>query len=120
MDVRGGDDLAHLVPGRAHEAAAPAHGLVRFRGCGIADAGRPRLDRRQGLARVTQGLDQPATHHRIFDAARAVEVPAVGSSTRTPARLVVGHAGPRARIVRLLSLPGNDAALDVYLPTARA
>src|SRR5262249_13780100 len=120
MDVRGGDDLAHLVPGRAHAATAPAHGLVRFRGCGIADDGRPRLDRCQCLARIAPGLDQPATHYWIFDAARAVEVPAIGSSARTPARLVVGHAGPRARIVRLLGLPGNDTALDVDLPAARA
>src|SRR4029077_12477649 len=119
VDVRGGDDLAHLVPGRAHEAATPAHSFVRFGGYGIADDGPPRLDRSQGLARVAPGLDQPATHHRIFDAARAVEVPAIGSSARTPARLVVGHPGPRARIIRLLGLPGNDPALDVDLPAAR-
>ena len=42
VDVGGGDDLAHLIPGRAHEAAASAHGLVGLRGLRHRRRSRPR------------------------------------------------------------------------------
>ena len=121
VDVRGGDDLAHLVPGRAHEAAAAAHRLVGFRGlrdCSTIDAHASTGCER--LARLAPRLDQPAAHHRIFEPAGAVEIPAVGRAARTAARLVVGHAGAGARIIGLLRLPGDDAALDVDLPASRS
>ena len=86
----------------------------------IADDRRPGLDRRERLARLAPSLDQAAAHHRIFDPAGAVEIPAIGRAARAAARLVVGHAGTRARIVGLLRLPGDDAALDVDLPATGA
>src|SRR5262249_29951876 len=49
-----------------------------------------------------------------------IEIPGVARAARAAARLVVGQLGPRARIVGLLGLPGDDAALDVDLPRARA
>src|SRR5207344_2465104 len=58
--------------------------------------------------------------HRILDAVRAVEVPAVARAARAAARLVIGHVPARARVVGLLRFPGDDAALDVDLPRARA
>src|SRR5262249_42838892 len=119
MDVRGGDDLARLLPARAHEAAAPAHGFVGRRRLGIADYGCPGFARRQALARLAPRLDQAGAHHRVFNSARAVEIPAIGGAARAPPRFMVGHAGPGARIIRFLSLPGDDATLDVDLPTAR-
>ena len=62
--------------GRAHEAAAPAHGLVRLLCCGFADNGRPRFDRRQDLARIVSGLDPPATRHPGNDSALHVDLAA--------------------------------------------
>ncbi len=118
MDIGGGDDLARLLPGRTHEAAATAHRFVGLRRLGVADDRGPGLDGPQRLARLPPGLDEPSAHHRVFDAARAVEIPAVGGAARAAPRLMVGHAGPGAGIVRLLRLPGDDAALHVDLPAA--
>src|SRR6185369_11831569 len=46
--------------------------------------------------------------------------PAVTRAARAAARLVIGHVPARARVVGLLRFPGDDAALDVDLPGARA
>src|SRR5262249_44763643 len=118
VDVSGGDDFAALVPSRPHETAAPAHGLVGLCRFGIVNDRGPCLDWRQGLTRLAPGPHQPTAHHRIFDAARAVEIPAIGSAARTTPRLMVRHAWARTRIVGLLRFPSNDAALDIDLPTA--
>jgi len=40
--------------------------------------------------------------------------------TGAAARLVIGQARARARIIGLLGFPSNDATLDVDLPAARA
>ena len=120
VDVRRGDDLLHLVPGRAHEAAEPARRLVGLRLRRVVDDRLPRLDRAQALACLAPGAHQRAAHHRVLDPVRAVQVPGVRRAARAAARLVVGHVGARARVVRLLRLPGDDAALDVDLPAARA
>src|SRR5690606_21933103 len=48
------------------------------------------------------------------------QIPGVGGAALTTARFVVGQIGTRARVVGLLRLPGDDAALDVHLPRARA
>ena len=120
VDVGGGDDLGGFIPARAHEAAAPAYPLVACRLLLIADDRGPRLDGLQSPARFPPCLDQPAANQRVFDAAGAVEVPAIGGAARAAARLVVGDAGTGARIVGLLRLPGDDTALDVDLPAAAA
>ena len=71
-------------------------------------------------ARLAPQLEQARAHQRIFHAVAGIEIPAVARAARAAARLVVGQVGPRARIVGLLGLPGDDAALDVDLPRARA
>src|SRR5690606_6361246 len=63
---------------------------------------------------------QAAAQHRVLDPVGAVQVPGIRRAARTAARLVVGHAGPRARVVGLLGFPGDDAALDVDLPRTGA
>ncbi len=120
VDVGGGDDLVDLVPARADEAAEAAHLLVVAALGVVLDDGRPGGDRVMRQARLAPALQQPAAHHRVLDAVRAVQVPAVARAARAAARLVVGHVPARARVVGLLRLPGDDAALDVDLPRARA
>ena len=71
-------------------------------------------------ARLAPQLQQPRADQRIFHPVAGIEIPAVGGAARAAARLVVGQVGPRARIVGLLGLPGDDAALDVDLPGAGA
>ena len=104
----------------AHEAAAAAHGLVRFRRLRDRRRSRPRPRQVRASCGPRASFDQPAAHQRVFDAAGAVEIPAIGRAARAAARLVIGHAGPRARIVGLLRLPGDDAALDVDFPATGA
>ncbi len=114
------DDLGDLVPGRAHEAAEAALagvGLAFFR---ILDDRPPGGDRRAQRPRLAPELEQARAHQRIFHAIAGIQVPGVARPARTAARLVVGQLGPRARIVGLLRLPGDDAALDVDFPRARA
>src|SRR6185437_13903273 len=45
---------------------------------------------------------------------------AIRGAARAAARLVIGHAGARARIVGLLRLPGDQPAFHIDLPAARA
>ena len=120
VDVGGGDDLVDLVPARAHETAEATHLLVVAALGVVLDDGRPRVDRIVREARRAPALEQPAAHHRVLDPIGAVQVPAVGRAARAAARLVVGHVPARARVIGLLRLPGDDAALDVDLPRARA
>jgi len=120
VDVGGGDDLVDFVPRRAHEAAHAALLLPAATHFVVADDRRPCVDRGRLLrARRAPRLQQPAAHHRVFHAVRAVQVPAVARPARATARLVVRQVGARARVIRLLRLPGDDAALDVDLPRAR-
>jgi predicted XRE-type DNA-binding protein len=118
VHVRRGDDLVDLVPARAHEAAQAAHALVVAPLLRVADDAGPGFDRAVGQACLAPGLEQPAAHHRVLHAVRAVEVPAVARAARAAARLVVGHVEAGARVVGLLRLPGDDAALHVDLPRA--
>ena len=120
VDVGRGDDLVDLVPLRADEAAEAADRLVRLGLDRVLDDRRPGLDRPQRLARLAPQADEAAAHHRVLQPVGAVHVPGVRRAARAAARLVVGHVGPRARVVGLLRLPGDDAALDVDLPAARA
>src|SRR5690606_31051855 len=63
---------------------------------------------------------QPRADQRILHPVGRIHVPAVARAARAAARLVVGQVRPRARIVGLLRLPGDDPALDVDLPRAGA
>src|SRR6516162_5898038 len=118
MDIGGGDDFAHLIPGRANKAASPAHPLVGTRRLWIGNDRGPGLDGAHRLARLAPGPDQSAAHHRVFDAARAVQVPTVRGAARATARLMVRHPRSRSWIISLLCFPGNHTTFDVNLPTA--
>ena len=120
VDVGRRDDLVHLVPARAHEPAESPHLLVVAPLRLVADDRGPRLHGAQRRARRAPVLEQPPAHHRVFHAVGAVQVPAVAGAARAAPRLVVGHVEARARVVGLLRLPGDDAALHVDLPRARA
>src|SRR6185369_6209751 len=114
------DHLVDLVPARTSEPAQAAHGLPALARFLVADDRRPGQHRRHRVPCFAPGLEQAAAHHRVFDAIGAVQIPAVTGAARTTTRLVVGHVPARARVVGLLGFPGDDAALDVDLPRARA
>ena len=121
VDVGAGDQLVQLVPGRTDEAA---EATLRhpFLACSVVlDDACPGIDGRfRDRERGAPVLEQPRAHQRVFDAVGAVQVPRVRCAARATPRLMVGQVGSRARIVGLLGLPGDDAALDVDLPRARA
>jgi hypothetical protein len=113
--------LVDLVPARPHEAAHAALLLVVATLGVVLDDHRPRVHR--ALRHAACGapvLQQAAAHHRILHAVGAVQVPRVRGAARTASRLVVGQVRARARVVGLLGLPGDDAALHIHLPRARA
>ena len=114
------DDLGDLVPGRAHEAAEAALARIGFALLRVLDDRGPGGDRRAQHARLAPQLQKPRTHQRVLHPVAGIEIPGVAGAARTAARLVVRQLRPRARIVGLLRLPGDDAALDVDLPRARA
>ena len=120
VGVGGGDDLGHLVPGGAHEAAEAALAGVGLALLRVLDDRGPGADRRAHHARLAPELEQARADQRIFHAVAGIEIPGVARAARAAARLVVRELGPRARIVGLLRLPGDDAALDVDLPRAGA
>ena len=114
------DDLVDLIPGRAHETPEPALldvGAALLRAFHDRLPGRHRGHRR---ARLAPQSEQPRADQRIFHPVAGIEVPGVARSPRAAARLVVGKLGPRAGVIGLLRLPGDDAAFDVDLPRARA
>ncbi len=114
------DDLGDLVPGRAHETAEAALlGIGRALRRAFDDRG-PRGHRSAHCAGITPQFEQARAHQRVFHAVARVEIPAVAGAAGAAARLVVGQIGAGAGIVGLLRLPGDDAALDVDLPRARA
>src|SRR5690606_12838872 len=76
--------------------------------------------RRAGLAGLSPQPQQAREDQRILHPVGRVEVPAVAGAALAAARFVVGQFRPRARIVGLLGLPGDDPALDVDLPGTRA
>ncbi len=120
MDVGGGDDLVDLIPGGAHEAAEAAPRAIAFGLFRVADDGGPGLDRRQGRPGFAPQTQQVLAHQGVFEPIAAVEIPGIAGTTRTTPRFVVRHVGASAGIVGLLGLPGDDAALDINLPAARA
>ena len=117
VHVGGGDQLAHLLPGRTDEAAFAALGGV----------GRVAGDRRPGVDRVVVArprgapeLQQRPAHVGVLHPQRRVGVPGEGGAARAAAGLVVGGLGAVGGVVGLLGLPGDDPVLDVDLPRAGA
>ena len=119
VGVGGGDNLRHLVPMRADEAAMAAHAGVGGALGRVLDDRFPGRHRRQGRSRLAPQLDQPRAHQWIFHPVAGIQVPAIAGAPGTAARLVVRQVGPGAGIVGLLGLPGDDPALHVDLPAAR-
>ncbi|MCY1227848.1 hypothetical protein D9M72_401380 [compost metagenome] len=114
------DHLGRRVPVRTHEAAQAAHALVAGSLDRILADRFPRGDGVHGLAGLAPHLHQAAADHRVLDALRGVDVPAVRGAARAAARLMVGQVRARARIVGLLGLPRDQAVLHVDLPRAGA
>ena len=119
VGVRGGDDLGRFVPTCPHETALAAGLCIRGpQGRIVLDRG-PCGHRRHRGAHLPPGTHQAAADERVLHPVRGIEIPAVGGAPRAAARLVVGKARPRARIVGLLGFPGDDPGLDVDLPRTR-
>ena len=118
VDIGRRDDLVHELPARADEAAAPAGRLERLGLRRVFDDRRPGLDRLERAPRLAPKREQTRAQQRIFQPIAAVEIPGVAGASGAAARLMVGQVRPRARIIGLLRLPGDDAALDVDLPAA--
>ncbi|MCY1219418.1 hypothetical protein D9M72_313920 [compost metagenome] len=118
--VGGGDDFGRRIPVGAHEAAQAAHGLVALGARRVLADPFPGGDGVHRLAGLAPHFDQASADHRVLHALRRIHVPAIGGAPRTAPRFVVGQVGPRARIVRLLRFPGDQAVLDVHLPGTRA
>src|SRR5690625_5906585 len=60
--------------------------------------------------------DQARAHQRVFDARTGIEIPAIARASRTASWFMVRKVRPRAGIIGLLGLPGDDPALDIDLP----
>ena len=115
------DQLGDLVPGRPHEPALAALGLVGAGPLGVLDDRGPRLDRIPGaLLRLAVHLQQHAAHVGELGPQRRVHVPGERGAAGTAARLVVRDVGAVRGVVGLLGLPGDEPVLDVDLPRARA
>ena len=120
VNVRRGDQLADLRPGRPHEPAHPPGVLVPRGALRIRGDLRPRGHRitqpRPGLA---PDAEQLAAHVRVADPGRGVGVPGKRRPARAPPRLILRRVRAGRRVVGLLRLPGDDPVLDVHLPRAR-
>ncbi len=122
VHVRGRDDLGGLVPGRPHQPALAACGLVRLRSRRVVHDVRPRQHRiaaMLGLGLAVH-LEQDAADVGIADPRGRVGVPGERGAARAPSRLVLRRVRTGRRIVGLLGLPGDDPVLDVDLPRAGA
>ena len=115
------DQLADLLPVRAHKAAHTARLLVLLLLCGIGGNALPCLVRvRMRRTRLTPKSREFPAHIRVLHAVRTVEIPRERRPARTAARLEVRHVRCRLGIVRRLILPRHNAVLDVDVPAARA
>ena len=116
VSVGGGDDLVDFIPSGADQAAQAALAGVAvalFRTFHDRGPGRDRGKRRPCFA---PQFEQAPAHHRVFHAVGRVQIPGVAGATGAAAGFVVRQIRPRARIIGLLRLPRNDAALDVDFP----
>ena len=121
VEERGRDELADLVPRRAHEAAHAARLLVRARLFWIFRDRLPRFERVLRLrARFAPEADEFAAHVRILHAQRAVEIPRERRAARAAARFEVRHVRVRLRVVVVLVFPRDEAVFDEDVPAARA
>ena len=120
IGVGGGDDLVRLVPFRPHKAAMAAQPRVAVTLRRGFDDALPGRHRRHRDARLAPQLHQTRADQRVLHPVAGIEIPAVRGAARTAARFMVRQVRPGARIVGLLRLPGDDAALDVDLPGAGA
>ena len=118
IGVGGRDNFGDFIPGRAHETTEPALFRIGRTLLRILDDRAPGRDRRAQCPRLAPELEQARAHQRVFHPISGIEVPGITRTARTSPRLVVGQLGARARIIGLLRLPGDDAALDVDLPRA--
>ena len=115
------DQLADLLPVRAHKAAHAACLLILLLLCGIGSNALPCLVRvRMRRTRLTPKSREFPAHIRVLHAVRTVEIPRERCSTRAAARLEVRHVRRRFGIVRCLILPRHNPVLDVDVPAARA
>ncbi|OPZ83967.1 MAG: hypothetical protein BWY76_02047 [bacterium ADurb.Bin429] len=122
VDVRGGDELIHLIPGAAAEAAFSTRLLVAPARLRIGDNGLPggdRIIRVRALRRAPE-IEQHPARVWVFDAQGTIHVPGVGDTALASAGLVWWKLTVNHRIVKRLHLPGDNPILDVYIPTAPA
>ena len=120
VEHRRGDQLADLLPVRAHKAAHTACLLVLLLLCGIGGDALPCLVRvRMRRTRLTPKSREFPAHIRVLHAVRTVEIPRERRPARTAARLEIRHIRRRLRIVGRLILPCHNAVLDVDVPAAR-
>ena len=121
VDIGGRDELVHLIPGSAAEAAFTAGLLVTGAFDGIVlDAGPGR----DGILILALGLlpqvHQRAAHVGELHPERAVEVPREADAALAPAGFVGWDGFIQERVVEHLHFPGDDAFLDVDVPAAAA
>src|SRR6185437_7496295 len=116
----GGNELGDLLPLRANEAAPSAESLIAAHALWALDDPCPGCDRLLIAPCLAPQLEETRAHDGMLETRGAVDVPGVACPARTAPRLVVRNLRARARIVGLLSFPGNEAAFDVDLPAAGA
>ncbi len=121
VDVGRGDDLGHLVPAGADQAALAARLLVEP-GLLLVLDDRPPRDHRVAVLLLggPEELQQDAPDVGVAHPGRAVGVPAERGAAGAAAGLVLRLVGAGRGVVGLLGLPGDDPVLDVDLPRARA
>ena len=119
IDVGGGNQLIHFLPGGTYKTAATAGLFEAFGFVGVFDNRRPCLNRIAMLNfRFPPHLHQAFTHQRVFQAVSAVQVPGVAGAARATAWFVVRQVRAGARVVSLLRFPGHQTVFDINLPAA--
>jgi hypothetical protein len=119
VDMRRRDQLGHVAPGGADEAALASPRLVGARLLRIVDDARPGVDRvAEPGACLAEHLHQHASDVGVLRPDGRVHVPGEGGPSRAAARLVVRHVRAVRRVIHLLRLPGDEPVLDVDSPGA--
>ncbi|MNM70495.1 hypothetical protein D3C81_821240 [compost metagenome] len=102
-------------------AAFTARLFIGLGSFGILDDAGPGL---QGVPvmpghRLSPQTQKTTAHIRVFHAQRAVFIPRERCPPRAAAWFELGHVRSAGRIINLLVLPGDNAVLHKYFPTAR-